>query len=36
MNFFNQDHHTPVLPAIIALAVIVVILLNIYMLIQGI
>jgi len=35
MNSFNQDH-TPVLPVILALAVILVILLNIYSLIAAI
>lgn len=36
MNLFDHDHHIPILPAILAVAIILVILLNIYMLIQGI
>lgn len=36
MNFFNQDQQTPVLPVILGIAIVMVILLNIYMLVQGI
>lgn len=35
MNSFNQDH-TPILPVILALAIILVILMNIYSLIVAI
>lgn len=36
MKLFNQDQHTPVLPSILAIAIVLVILLNIYSLIAGI